>query len=365
GSPNLRTGGSRLRRHRRGAGRSVGVVPPPAPRARPRGPGRRRGPGRGVAAPLGLADHGRRARGGRPAGRHGAGPWPRAGERGDPGVVRGVRACARPAGPPAGAGRPRRECRRPARRPCRVPVVDDSHRRERHRHMATPLRAALPGTGDVQRGAAAHRRLPRARALPRQADPGGRWWRERRPVPRRAAAGHRHGLGDAQRAGVAGPRRGVRRARGDRAGRGTCPEGVATELGRVRHRLGPPAAGAGGGPARRLRPPPDVRPDRAARRPLGRRLLRARRRHPVGHRLPAGGEPPRTVAVEERVRRDPAAHLHPRRAERHHRRGRPAGAAGRLRPLGQHDRRQPGRSRRSARGRPVRARDDPLLRARL
>ena len=75
--------------------------------------------------------------------------------------------------------------------------------------------------------------------------------------------------------------------------------------------------------------------DRARRRADARRHALAGRRHPVGDRLPAGRRPPRAAAPQVAVRRHPA--------RRHHRGRRPARPAGRLRPLGQHHRRQPGR----------------------
>ena len=98
-------------------------------------------------------------------------------------------------------------------------------------------------------------------------------------------------------------------------------------------------AGAAGRVARRLRPPTDVRAHRAGRRALGRRQLRAGRRDPAGP--PASGRP--------------SSHLAPLHLRSRHggiqlerdgttARGRPAGPAGRLRPLGEHDRRQPGRT---------------------
>ena len=65
------------------------------------------------------------------------------------------------------------------------------------------------------------------------------------------------------------------------------------------------------------------------------RPVRRRRRHPLGHRLPRGGDPPGAAAPARDRRRHPDG--------RHPRRRGTADPPGRLRPLGQHDRRQPRR----------------------
>ena len=70
----------------------------------------------------------------------------------------------------------------------------------------------------------------------------------------------------------------------------------------------------------RVRAAPDVRPDRARRRPLGRRHVRARRRDPLGHRLPAGGRPPRPARAAHARGRDRARARPRQRAGRDDRR---------------------------------------------
>ena len=196
-------GGPRLARHRRRPGRPVRVVPPDPARAGARRPRRRRGTGRRLAAPVGLADHARRARR-RGAARLGV-PRDPAGRAND--VV------------PAYFAAYERTHDLPVLRPVRVDDVrdeggllvvragertlDEPHPRERDRDVVASVRAALPGHGDVPRRAAAHGRLPGAGALPRSAHRRRGRRRLRRPVPRGAGAGRprRSGSPAASRSG--------------------------------------------------------------------------------------------------------------------------------------------------------------------
>ena len=168
-------GDPRLGGDRRRPGRAVDVVPPAAARDRPCRAGRRRGTGWGVAAPLGLADHARRARHRGAAGRGTAQRARGTGERGGAGVLRRLRAHPPPAGAAAGpGGRGRRGRRRTARGARRRPRVDYAHAGQCDRHVVTPVHPELSGRRDVPRGPAAHPRLPRPGQVPRPAGGGRR-----------------------------------------------------------------------------------------------------------------------------------------------------------------------------------------------
>ncbi len=221
-------------------------------------------------------------------------------------------------GHPAGSGRPGGQRRQSARGSRRAPVLDGQNDRQCHRHWSRPFVPFSPGR-ETFRGEQFHTvDFPGAEHVrgKRVLVVGG--GAKCRAVPRGYPARHRHHLGDPQRAGVARPDRGVRRARCDRPGRGAGPARAGAALGGVRHRHRAAIAGAGSCAPRRLPAAAHVRPDRARRRPLGRRLLRAGRRDPLGHRLQARGGAPGTAGPEDQARRDPAAHFHRRRAERHH-----------------------------------------------
>ena len=194
----------RLSGDRRRPGRTGGVVLPAPARDRPRRARRQPAPRRRLAAPLGLAGHGRRARRRRPAGVDRARParalaanvvvpdyFDDYERRHDLPVVR------------PGARRPGRERRRPPGRTRRRARVAHPHARQRQRHVDASVRALLPRHRVVRGGAGAHRALPRRRALPRPAGPRRRRRCLGRAVPRRARAGDRDPLGHPAAAGLA------------------------------------------------------------------------------------------------------------------------------------------------------------------
>ena len=288
----------RVDRHRSRPGRPRLVVPPRPAGDRPPGARRQRRARRRLAAPLGLADDGRRARRSPTCP---APPAPRRGGRANVVLADWFAAYER-------------EHDLPVVRPVAVDrvtgdgdllVVHAGDRswttrtaRQLHRHLDPAVRAALPGRRDLPRRAAAHRRLPGPRALPRPPGAGRRRRRLGHPAARRDRPGRRHRLGDPPAAGVA-VRRLRPRGRPGRGGAGGGPGTPRPPAGqrRQRHRAGAPGAGARGRAAGRLRAPADVRPHRARRGALVRRLVRAGGRDPLGHRLPAGGRPPRAAAA--------------------------------------------------------------------
>ena len=300
----LRRGGDRRR-----PGRAVGVVPPEAPRDLARRARRRRRPRWRLAAPLGLADACRTCTGSppcptrsRPASPTG-GPttWCRrtSPTTSAPTTCRCVR--------PVRVDRVTRR-RRPAGRARRRPQLDARARSStrpapgRSRTCRTTRASRLP------RRAAAHGRLPGAGALPRQAGRGRRRRRVRRAVPRRARAGRatRCGSPAASRSGAptsSTPTRGRAAVAlvEERVRRGLPPASVVSVTGlalreqeREAERLG----------AYERHPMfASIEPDGVRMR---RRQVRAGRRDPLGHRLPAGGHPPRSPAPALRARRHPA-----------------------------------------------------------
>ena len=257
-----RCGDPRLGGDRRRPGRAVDVVPPAAPRHRPRRARRRRGAGRRLAAPVGLADDARRARHRRAARRRAARPSDgRANE-----VV------------PAYFADYERAHRLPVLRPVRVDEVAEADdgllevragdRRWLTRTIVNatgtwsrPFVPALPGRRDVPRPAAAHPRLP-----------GPEQFRGKRVVVVGGGASAVQLLGEIapvaadtlwvtrRAAGLAHRRLHSRgRAGGGRAGRGAGTPWAAAGQRRERHRAGAARAGARGRAARRLRAAPDVR----------------------------------------------------------------------------------------------------------
>ena len=285
----------RVDRHRSRPGRPRLVVPPRPAGDRPPGARRQRRARRRLAAPLGLADDGRRARHRRPARRAGARAVGAAGQRRPGRLVRGLRARARPARRPPGGGRPGDRRRRPARRARgRTGAGRRARSSTRPAPGPGPFVPHYPGV-ETFRGEQLHtvdypgpehfrgRRVlvvgggaSAVQLLGEIAPVTDTVWVTRRPPVWRTDDFDRE----------AGPGRG-----GAGGGPGT-PRPAAGQR-RQRHRAGAPGAGARGGAARRLRAPADVRPDRARRGALVRRLVRAGRRDPVGHRLPPGGHPPR------------------------------------------------------------------------
>ena len=266
--------------------------------------------------------------------------WPvRAGERGGAGVLRGVRAHARPAGGPAGAGRRGRRGRgRPAGRAGGRPDLDDPHAGQRDRDLVAAVRAALPGRRDVPWTSSCTPTTTRARST----------FRGRRVVVVGGGASAVQLLGEI--APVAAATLWVTRREPVWRTDDFTPEvgraAVALVEERVRRGLPPASVVSVTGLALREQ-------EREAER------LGAYERHPMfeaiepdGVRMPDGtlrpadvilwatgfrprGRSPGAAAAALGVRRHPA--------RRHHRGRRSARAARRLRPLGQHHRRQPGR----------------------
>ena len=314
-----------------------------------------------VAAPVGLADHGGRARRGRPARRPGAGPLGRRRQRRRTGVVRRLRAALRPAGAPphvvdAVTGDGDLLVVHAGTRDLAHP-----HPGQRHRHLDPAVRAALPGHRDLRRRAAAHARLPRARSTSPAA---GSSWSAAGPRPCSSSASSPRsrtpsGSPAASRSGAPAtstPRPVSPRSR-------WSPTGYAvgcrrpSVVGVTGLALRPQEREAERLGAYRRRPMFDrIEPDRrAVGRPFDRLRtsgVRARRRDPVGHRLPARRRPPRPAAAAQPRGGHPARGRR-RGAERGDGRAGPARPARRLRTLGEHDRRQPGGSGGGHRRRPA------------